>query len=74
MLLLGCAGHNLYRYHWQWFAAFQAVAVHCLRARAAASARASAYALPYLILPPRRLAAAAGGRRARPEAPPAPLW
>jgi O-antigen ligase len=59
MLLLGCAGHNLYRYHWQWFAAFQAVAVHCLRVRAEASARASAYALPYLILPPRRPAVSA---------------
>jgi O-antigen ligase len=34
MLLLGFAGHNLYRYHWQWFGAFQAIAVCCLRVRA----------------------------------------
>jgi O-antigen ligase len=71
LLLLGCAGHNLYRYHWQWFAAFQAVAVHCLRVRAEASARASSYALPYLILPPRREPAASLRGRGRPEAPPA---
>jgi O-antigen ligase len=31
LLLLGCAGHNLYRYQWQWFAAFQVIALHCLR-------------------------------------------
>ncbi len=33
MLLMGWAGHNLYRYNWQWLAAFQAVALHCLRAK-----------------------------------------
>lgn len=37
LLLMGCAGHNLYRYNWQWFAAFQAVAVYCLRQRAVQS-------------------------------------
>jgi O-antigen ligase len=31
LLLLGWSGHTLYRYNWQWFAAFQAVAVHCVR-------------------------------------------
>jgi O-antigen ligase len=31
LLLLGCAGHNLYRYNWLWLAAFQAVALGCLR-------------------------------------------
>ncbi len=31
MMLLGWGGHTLYRYHWQWFAAFQAIAVHCVR-------------------------------------------
>lgn len=31
MLLMGWSGHTLYRYHWQWFAAFQAIAVHCVR-------------------------------------------
>lgn len=31
MLLLGWSGHTLYRYNWQWFAAFQAIAVHCVR-------------------------------------------
>jgi O-antigen ligase len=35
LLLMGCAGHNLYRYNWQWLAAFSAVALACLRARAA---------------------------------------
>jgi O-antigen ligase len=27
LLLLGCAGHNLYRYQWLWFAAIQIIAV-----------------------------------------------
>jgi O-antigen ligase len=36
LLFLGWSGHNLYRYHWVWFAAFQAVALHCIRKRAAA--------------------------------------
>jgi O-antigen ligase len=31
LLLLGSAGHNLYRYNWLWLAAFQASALHCLR-------------------------------------------
>jgi O-antigen ligase len=31
LLLLGWSGHTLYRYNWQWFAAFQAIAVHCVR-------------------------------------------
>jgi O-antigen ligase len=35
LLLLGCAGHNLYRYNWLWLAGFEVVAVHCLRAQAA---------------------------------------
>jgi len=35
LLFLGCAGHNLFRYQWVWFAAFQAVALHCVRKRAA---------------------------------------
>jgi O-antigen ligase len=34
LLFLGLAGHNLYRYAWLWFAAFQAVALHCARVRA----------------------------------------
>jgi O-antigen ligase len=38
LLLLGCAGHNLYRYNWLWLAAFQAVALGCLRHRSAAAA------------------------------------
>jgi O-antigen ligase len=29
MLLLGFGGHNLYRYTWLWFGAFQAIALHC---------------------------------------------
>ena len=35
LLFLGMAGHNLFRFYWVWFAAFQAVALHCLRRRAA---------------------------------------
>ncbi len=30
-LLIGWSGHTLYRYNWRWFAAFQAVAVYCVR-------------------------------------------
>jgi O-antigen ligase len=33
LLLLGWSGHTLYRYNWQWFASFQAIAVHCIRIR-----------------------------------------
>jgi O-antigen ligase len=51
LLIMGWAGHNLYRYNWQWFAAFGAISLHCLRVRAAAAAQARSYALPYLILP-----------------------
>ncbi len=36
MLLQGLAGHNLYRYTWVWLAAFQAIALRCLRRRAPA--------------------------------------
>ena len=35
LLFFGMSGHNLLRYQWVWFAAFQAVAVHCIRRRAA---------------------------------------
>ncbi len=31
LLLMGLAGHSLYRYTWLWFGAFQAIAIHCLR-------------------------------------------
>jgi O-antigen ligase len=37
MLVMGAVGHNLFRYNWQWFAAFSAIALHCLRMRTAAS-------------------------------------
>ncbi len=33
LLLTGWAGHNLYRYNWTWLAAFQGIALHCLRLR-----------------------------------------
>ena len=33
LLVMGWAGHNLFRYNWQWFASFSAIAVHCMRAR-----------------------------------------
>jgi O-antigen ligase len=36
LLLLGWSGHTLYRYNWQWFAAFQAIAVHCVRQKCGA--------------------------------------
>lgn len=35
LLVMGWAGHNLYRYHWLWFTAFGAISVHCLRSRVA---------------------------------------
>jgi O-antigen ligase len=38
LLIMGWAGHNLYRYNWQWFAAFGAIALHCLRKRAETNA------------------------------------
>jgi O-antigen ligase len=31
LLVLGFGGHNLYRYTWLWFGAFQAIALDCLR-------------------------------------------
>jgi hypothetical protein len=36
LLFTGWAGHNLYRYNWVWLAAFQAIALHCVRTRGAA--------------------------------------
>ena len=36
LLVMGWSGHNLFRYNWQWLAAFGAIALCCLRARAAA--------------------------------------
>jgi O-antigen ligase len=50
LLVLGCAGHTLYRYNWRWFAAFQAIAVHCVRKREQEAAVWPA-ALPYLVRP-----------------------
>jgi O-antigen ligase len=55
LLLLGWSGHSLYRYNWQWFAAFQAVAVHCVRKKNFESAAGSYLAdrasrLPYLVV------------------------
>jgi len=35
LLFDGLAGHNLYRYTWLWFGAFQAVALGCLTQQAA---------------------------------------
>jgi O-antigen ligase len=31
LLILGWGGHNLYRYNWLWFGAFQSIAVHLMR-------------------------------------------
>jgi O-antigen ligase len=68
LLLLGLGGHNLYRFHWQWFAAFQAIAVGCLRVRVQNAQWAAAYAAPSLI-PPR-----AQRSIGRSEVPPTPRW
>ncbi|MHB1035981.1 MAG: O-antigen ligase family protein [Pirellulales bacterium] len=38
LLFFGFGGHNLYRYTWLWFGAFQAIALHCLKERAEAHA------------------------------------
>ena len=54
MLLMGFSGHNLFRYNWLWFAAFQAIAVHCARLRAAVPVP-GLVRVPYLATP-RRLA------------------
>ncbi len=35
LLVKGWADHNLYRYTWLWFGAFQAIAVNCMRERLA---------------------------------------
>lgn len=35
LLFMGMGGHNLYRYNWMWFGAFQIIALHCARTRAA---------------------------------------
>lgn len=40
LLVNGMAGHTLYRYNWAWLAAFQVVALQCLRERAAAAREA----------------------------------
>jgi O-antigen ligase len=45
LLVMGWAGHNLFRYNWQWFAAFSALALGCLRVRAAGPAEHT-YAMP----------------------------
>jgi O-antigen ligase len=34
LLLMGFGGHNLYRYTWLWFGAFQAIALDCMRRQA----------------------------------------
>jgi hypothetical protein len=37
LLIKGWSDHNLYRYTWLWFGAFQAIAVNCMRERVARS-------------------------------------
>lgn len=46
LLLLGFAGHNLYRYTWLWFGAFQLIALDCLRQREAQRPEEQAEAIP----------------------------
>jgi O-antigen ligase len=54
MLLMGCSGHNLYRYKWLWMAAFQVVALHCMRSQVGALAASTIrLRLPYLAGPSR---------------------
>jgi O-antigen ligase len=48
MVLMGWSGHNLFRYNWQWFAAFQAIAMCGIRSRTALARQPSAYA-PYRL-------------------------
>ena len=38
LLFMGAGGHNLYRYNWLWFGAFQILALQIARRRAAAEA------------------------------------
>jgi len=41
LLLMGFGGHNLYRYTWLWFGAFQAIALHCVNRQEEAEAEDS---------------------------------
>jgi hypothetical protein len=40
LLILGMAAHNMFRYTWEWYGAFQAIALHCVRQRGLAEAEA----------------------------------
>jgi O-antigen ligase len=62
LLFTGWAGHNLYRYNWLWFGAFQVIALRCVRRRAVLAAPQPARSPFWLPPPPARL---------RPSAPPA---
>jgi O-antigen ligase len=46
LLIMGVGGHNLYRYTWLWYGAFQAVALHLARPRATEAAWEGAYDEP----------------------------
>jgi O-antigen ligase len=43
LLGLGWSGHILFRYNWQWLAAFSSVALACLRVRATTAAQQGPY-------------------------------
>jgi O-antigen ligase len=43
LLVMGGAGHSLFRYNWQWFAAFQALTVHCVQRKFADAAQQAVY-------------------------------
>jgi O-antigen ligase len=43
LLVMGWAGHNLFRYNWQWLAAFSTVALACLRVRTTAVEQRDGY-------------------------------
>jgi O-antigen ligase len=68
LLIMGCGGHNLYRYTWLWFGAFQAIAIGCMRKRIL-PAQGGAYerprgrsGLPAAVVAPRAGRGALAGR------------
>jgi hypothetical protein len=52
LLLQGFGGHNLFRYTWLWYGAFQGIAMHCLACRAAEATDAGFEEQPWTSLHP----------------------
>ncbi len=65
LVLMGWAGHIMFRYNWLWFGAFQVATLQCVRLKAAAVVRSNVVApqVPYFSGPYRRRAFVAGTRR-----------